>query len=199
MAVSRSLKRNNMTISKKDLRKKYRMIRNEISDDIISAESRTVCCSLCSSDSYRNASAVFTYLSYGSEMRTDELIWAAFCDQKIVAVPKLDGEKMSFYRITPDTKYNQSYYGIAEPLDSHEILPEECSKVLFILPGLCYDRHGGRIGYGGGYYDRYLSDHLACKQIEIVSLALSCQFYPGVIPMEAHDIRPDRIIYPKTI
>ena len=188
-----------MTISKKDLRKKYRMIRNEVSDDIRTAESRTVCRSLCSTDSYRNADAVFVYLSYGSEFCTEELIKSAFCDQKIVAVPKTDGDTMIFCGITPDTKYSQNHYGIAEPLGTKEILPEECSKVLLILPGLCYDCNGGRIGYGGGYYDRYVFEHRECKQIEIVSLALSCQFYPGEIPMEAHDIRPDKIIYPKNI
>jgi len=185
-----------MPITKQELRKQYRVIRNSLSDVVRHSESMTVCEQLTKNRLYLEADAVFSYLSYNSEFETDRLIQRAFADGKTVAVPVIKGKDMFFCRIYPDTEYQLNGYGISEPAEKEILEPEKFSSVLLILPGLCFDKNGGRIGYGGGYYDRYIAKHRKKSNIQTVSLALSCQFYDGRIPMEEHDIRPDFIYYP---
>jgi len=185
-----------MPITKQELRKQYRVIRNNLSDVVRHSESVTVCEQLTKNRLYLEADAVFCYLSYDSEFETDRVIQKAFADGKTVAVPVIKGKDMLFCRIYPDTEYRLNGYGIFEPAEEELVEPEKFSSVLLILPGLCFDKNGGRIGYGGGYYDRYIAKHGKTSNFQTVSLALSCQFYDGVIPMEEHDIRPDLIYYP---
>lgn len=184
-----------MGITKQELRKQYRAIRNTFPVDARQRESRQVCEQLTDMQLYREVDAVLCYLSYGSEFETDSLIHKALDDGKTVAVPVIKGTDMIFCRIDSDTEYRQNGYGISEPVSEELVQPELFSSVLMILPGLCYDSEGGRIGYGGGYYDRYLAAHRTGTKLHVVSLALSCQYYDGSIPMEKHDVRPDMIIY----
>lgn len=183
-------------ITKKELRKQYREIRNSLSAIVRHNESKIVCQRLLMSSWYHDADAVFCYLSYGSEFETDRLIQQALTEDKIVAVPIIKECEMVFCRIYPDTEYRQNGYGIPEPIEEALVEPELFSSVLMILPGLCYDKNGGRIGYGGGYYDRYIAKHGSTAKFQTVSLALSCQYFDGCIPMEEHDVRPDEILYP---
>jgi len=185
--------------TKQELRKQYRVIRNALSDEVRRRESRNVCEQLTESCRYREADAVFCYVSYGSELETDLLIQKALSDGKNVAVPVIKGNEMIFSRISVDTEYRLNRYGIPEPVEEELAEPEKYTSVLMVLPGLCYDSYGGRIGYGGGYYDRYIAKHGNNPKLLTVSLALSCQFFDGCIPMEEHDIRPDEIIYPSSI
>lgn len=186
-------------ITKRELRKQYREIRNRLSDKERKSESRMVCGMLIENAMYRTSGAVFCYLSYGSELETDSLIQRALSDSKVVAVPVIKGNEMVFCRIYSDTEYRLNGYGISEPVVEEIMEPETLASVLMILPGLCYDNFKGRIGYGGGYYDRYLAKHRSNARFQTVSLALSCQFFDGCIPMEEHDIRPDEIIYPTSV
>ena len=187
-----------MPVTKRELRKKYREIRNGLSDVTRHSESKIVCERLTESCLYQETDAVFCYLSYGSELETDSLIQKALADGKTVAVPVIKKTEMIFCRIYPDTEYRLNGYGISEPAEEELVESENFSSVLLILPGLCYDKDSGRIGYGGGYYDRYIAKHGRRSNFQTVSLALSCQFYDGKIPMEEHDIRPDAIFYPVT-
>ena len=186
-------------LTKPELRKQYREIRNRISEAVRNSESKRVCECILESRWYRDTDAVFCYLSYSTELETDHFICKALADGKIVAVPVIKENEMVFCRIYPDTEYRMNGYGISEPIKEDYVEPETFSLVLMILPGLCYDKYGGRIGYGGGYYDRYLAKHKDNAIFQTVSLALSCQYYDGRLPMEEHDIRPDAIIYPSSV
>lgn len=185
-----------MELSKKELRKQYRHIRNAISEAKRSEESRILCEKLLETEEYKNAGAVFCYLSYGSEFETSYLIAVALSENKVVAVPKIVGDDMIFCRIFSDTEYLPNQFGIMEPVSSEEILPQAFASVLLILPGLCFDNRNGRVGYGGGYYDRYVAKHKADSKLSVAAPALSCQFYNGSIPMDKHDVRPDLVIFP---
>lgn len=183
-------------ITKQELRKQYRAIRNGVSANVRSRESKAVCRQMTENAIYGAADAVFCYLSYGSELETDSLVQRAWSDGKLVAVPVIKGREMNFCRIYPETEYRLNEYGILEPVTEEDVNQDSLSSVLMILPGLCYDKFKGRIGYGGGYYDRYLAKHGNSARFQTVSLALSCQYFDGCIPMEEHDIRPDEIIFP---
>lgn len=187
-----------MKQSKKELRQFYRKLRSELSKEQRVYESAVACERVISMEVYQNADVVLTYLSYGSELQTETLIKQAWKDKKLLAAPRISGDEMRFLQISPDTRYEKNSYGIPEPVSGTEIIPERYRKVLLILPGLCYDDRNGRIGYGGGFYDRYVAAHRIGANMKIAALALSCQYYEGEIPMETHDIRPDIVVFPET-
>ncbi len=188
-----------MRHSKEELRRLYRQLRSELSPEQRRQESVTACEHVISMEFYQSADAILTYLSYGSELQTESLVKQALMDKKIVAAPRIYGKEMVFLQISPDAIYEKNRYGILEPVSGAEILPEAYGKSLLILPGLCYDCRNGRIGYGGGFYDRYVAAHRESSNMKIVAPALSCQYYHGEIPMEPHDIRPDFVAFPRGV
>mgnify|MGYP002530928218 CR=1 FL=1 len=98
-------------------------------------------------------------------MDTRELIRGLLAEQKQgrrihVAVPRVAGREMDFYEIHDMTDLQPGYQGILEPA---EYCPKvEATEGMMLLPGLAFDREGHRVGYGGGYYDRYLTAYPDC-------------------------------------
>ena len=115
------------------------------------------------------------------------LIKEAWKAGKEVAVPKVVGKDMVFYKLTDFARLEPGYFGIPEPV-SGEIV--NWSKALMIMPGVAFDRANHRVGYGGGFYDRYLEKH---PQLERVAIAFSFQMLPEV-PTEPTDICPQIIV-----
>lgn len=90
------------------------------------------------------------------EIPTSLLIQIAFQQQKTVVVPKVKTKtSMEFMIVTAETVYEKSAFGILEPVTGAVVLPEEID--FFVVPGLVFSADGQRIGFGGGYYDRYLA------------------------------------------
>ena len=96
-------------------------------------------------------------------------------------------EESVFYKLTDFARLEPGYFGIPEPV-SGEIV--NWSKALMIMPGVAFDRANHRVGYGGGFYDRYLEKH---PQLERVAIAFSFQMLPEV-PTEPTDICPQIIV-----
>lgn len=160
---------------------------------------------------YREADAVLAYANYRSEVDTAGLIKQALADGKIVFAPRVSGSEMEFWRITSEQDLRAGYRGIPEPaltVSFPEWLMDEgrgerTIKVMMWMPGVAFDRKKRRIGYGGGFYDRYL-DHLeewkAKKQearnifgLTTAALAYACQIVEEV-PLEEHDRKPDLVV-----
>lgn len=147
---------------------------------------------------YQEADAILTYISFRSEVDTFPLLERAFADGKAVFAPKVLGKEMAFYRIFSKNDLAVGYQGIPEPIGGQLFEPRRndqiSQRILVCLPGAAFDRSCHRIGYGGGFYDRYLGD-TACSQMRYVTAALSfnCQIFEE-IPWETHDIRPEQII-----
>ncbi|MCX4338151.1 MAG: 5-formyltetrahydrofolate cyclo-ligase [Lachnospiraceae bacterium] len=147
---------------------------------------------------YQEADAILTYISFRSEVDTFPLLERAFADGKAVFAPKVSGKEMAFYRIFSKNDLAVGYQGIPEPIGGQLFEPRRndqiSQRILVCLPGAAFDRSCHRIGYGGGFYDRYLGD-TACSQMRYVTAALSfnCQIFEE-IPWETHDIRPEQII-----
>ena len=127
------------------------------------------------------------YADYNHEVVTEYLIKEAWKAGKEVAVPKVVGKDMVFYKLTDFARLEPGYFGIPEPV-SGEIV--NWSKALMIMPGVAFDRANHRVGYGGGFYDRYLEKH---PQLERVAIAFSFQMLPEV-PTEPTDICPQIIV-----
>lgn len=150
-------------------------------------------------EAYQKARSVLLYAALPEEVPTQKLTERCLADNKITALPKVNGKEMDFFILTPSlpisAQIQKGAFGIAEPLPScRRFVPSENTlPVLAFVPGLAFDRQGFRLGRGGGYYDRYLSafcGRMRNKNITLVGLCRSIQIMPNV-PAEAHDIRMD--------
>ncbi len=141
-------------------------------------------------DCFRKAKTIFLYCSYHSEAETAQLLEAILLQGKQAAVPKVLSGRMQFYQIHSLNDIETGYKGIPEPKGDGEILIPEKDD-LMLIPGIAFDKEGYRMGYGGGFYDRYLAEHLvSCKKIGV---AFSEQIYEQ-IPREWYDVRMDAVI-----
>ena len=152
-----------------------------------------------SQQAYTWAEYLLCYVNYNDETDTHRLIRKAIQDGKNVYVPKVidpaDGE-MEFYHIGSLVETEKGYHGIPEPVmtskNSFETVYSkmnwsERGRVLIIVPGVAFDYKLGRLGYGRGFYDRYLSAHPDAVSIGI---CYDCQLMKDVeIPVNEHDVR----------
>ena len=107
------------------------------------------------SEAYRNAKSIYGYLPYNQEVRTVPILEQAIKDGKRVAVPKVYGDEMKFIYLDDLSKVEKGYSGIPEPVEDGPVADDATALVL--MPGLAFDPQGHRIGYGGGFYDKFLS------------------------------------------
>lgn len=153
------------------------------------------------SKAFQTAETVFVYASYKSEVDTKNLIQEAFKAGKRVAVPKVNGKEMDFFEICSWEELFPGYQGILEPQvqKKEPVVPKK--NDLFLLPGVVFDRRGGRIGYGGGFYDRYLSkiEQEYGSMPHLMALAFPCQMFYGTLPTQEHDKKMDCILTGKSV
>lgn len=148
---------------------------------------------------YQEANALLAYVSFRSEADTIPLISRALAENKAVFVPKVIGRDMEFFRILSIDDLRKGYQGILEPTGdlSYGDYSSQLNSIqtLVCLPGAAFDRKRHRIGYGGGFYDRYLSKMMerTTETVTTAALAFDCQIFDE-IPWEAHDIRPACIV-----
>ncbi|MGT2755960.1 5-formyltetrahydrofolate cyclo-ligase [Streptococcus ovuberis] len=134
---------------------------------------------LMASSSYQKSTTVALYLSLAFEVNTASLIKAARADGKQILVPKtLKGGQMVFVPYQAG-HLERSSFGVLEPTNQEVVLKEAID--LIVVPGLIWNHQGYRIGFGGGFYDRYLANY----QGETVSLCYDFQ-YQEFVP-EHHD------------
>ncbi|WP_273398664.1 5-formyltetrahydrofolate cyclo-ligase [Traorella massiliensis] len=177
---------------KQKLRKKYKQIRKGIPDKAM--KSLQIANKLKNHFNYQQSNHIAFYSSFGSEADTHEMILRALADHKHVYLPKVvNKQEMDFYEIqTLDDMIDQNAFGIKEPKES-------CIKVkaedieLMILPGLCFDLKGNRLGYGGGYYDRYLQG----KMIYKIGICFDEQILNEELETDEYDIQMDEVITDK--
>lgn len=171
-------------------------MRGKLSENYRMQADDKICRSLESFEGYRRAKCILSYVSYKSEVDTKKILEMAWKDGKTVAVPKVLEKNgiMEFYEIQSLQELEMGYQGIEEPdiTDKCPIEPEAMQgNILMIMPGAAFDRECNRIGYGGGFYDRYLSKHP--KTIETIAICYEIQVVDH-IPAEILDVKPDRII-----
>ena len=146
-----------MITAKKELRRKMKQKRDEISHEEKAELDRKIQANLFDSDLYRNAELLLTFISVDSEPDTREILRRAWADGKRTAVPKcLPEHRMAFYIIESFDDCCKGKYGIPEPMPHCREASLTEKDILCLVPGLAFDRKGARLGYGGGYYDRFL-------------------------------------------
>ncbi|MDR2101477.1 MAG: 5-formyltetrahydrofolate cyclo-ligase [Treponema sp.] len=138
--------------------------------------------------------SVLLFLSTNSEIDTQPLLENAFSGQKKIFVPKIEDNRICFYRIfSPGGPWRQGPFSIREPAGDTETLKPEDGPLLVIVPGLAFDQGGNRLGRGGGYYDRFFSE-LDKKNIpySTIGLCTESQIVPR-IPREGWDKSMDAL------
>ena len=180
----------------KEEKKKLRNIildRNCIDNYIKEGMDRELFNNLINLDLFKKAKSIFIYLSFGSEIDTRPMNRHSFQKWgREVYIPKVykSNKDMKAIRLNSYDNLEENSMGILEPKDDSSFIAKE-NIDLIIVPGAVFDIHGNRIGYGGGYYDRFLAD-IKDKRNKVV-LAYDLQVV-DFIEVEEHDIKMDYII-----
>lgn len=145
---------------KSELRKQYRSLRDSIPEDEKNVLDEKIIRKITQLWSYREEEILLTYVSIGSEVDTKNLIQYALNDGKKVAVPRCGEETrdMDFYIIKSLDDLEIGSFGVLEPITDRCEKLEDLSKGVCIVPALTFDKSGYRLGYGKGYYDKFLSN-----------------------------------------
>ncbi len=179
-------------MTKSEIRKSVLKLRDGLSIDDINAKSRMILENVTNSNAYSEAENIMIYASMRSEVVTDEIILDALSLGKKVFCPKVtDKDKgiMEFVRIFSLEDLIEGYFKIREPniSDQSEVFSGQTGgNTLMIMPGVAFDKDRNRIGYSGGFYDRYLEKH---PDIKTCALLFDCQIVTK-ISAEDHDKKP---------
>lgn len=171
-------------MTKEQLRRRMLGLRRALPPDEVKRRSEAVLSHLLSHPIYRNSRTVHTYVSLEDEVDTWPLISGALEDGKRVVVPVVSDDDMLHCEVGPTSEFVRGRFGLWEPKRRREVEVEELDLV--VVPGVAFDRRGYRLGFGRGYYDRFLSRASAPK----VGLAFDFQVVPR-IPDDPHDQRVD--------
>lgn len=174
---------------KMQLRSHIRQLKRSMTPEEIAHRSDKLCHMVLTSDVYRNARTIYGYLPFNQEVRTLPLLQQALSDGKQLALPKCFGREMRFIQMTDLSRIRISSFGAPEPLEDFPIAEDPAALVL--VPGLAFDASGHRMGYGGGFYDRFLSKEPTHPTI---ALCFDFQILPH-LETEPHDISVDTIFW----
>lgn len=174
-------------MNKNDLRKKYKLIRSNISNK--ENKNKIIFDNIIKNEQIKKCKVIMTYISFNDEVDTLNLI-NYFLDKKIIAVPKVNKDYMDFYIINSLKDLKKGTFGILEPTSNNKL--NNFDNSVCIIPGICFDKKGNRIGYGKGYYDKYLKD----KNIYKIGLCFK-ECLVNKIDSDTHDIKIDEIISSK--
>ncbi len=195
-------KRDDLRSVKKTLRREILAKRDALSIQQQEAAKKEITKKILEHSWCREAERVLAFASYGSELCTDQILAETLWTGKMLFLPKIVGDEMIFYRVKDLCELQVGYKGIREPREGNEPFgygrTEGTSdaineKILMLMPGVAFDMERGRMGYGKGFYDRFLADKplLASRTIGI---AHACQLVEKV-PCGETDIRPAQVIF----
>lgn len=187
---------------KQEIRKQALQVRNALSKEQRKQQSAEIVEQIRLSELYRKSQIVLSYAAFRSEVETEALNQQILEDGKQLYLPKTDGKakKMSFFHVTDLAELTYGYQGILEPQETEEPAwrPEkdyyDKADVLVLMPGVAFDEAGNRMGYGGGYYDRFLARY-GDKMVSVL-LAYEEQKLQQ-LPTDIYDIRPEYIVTQK--
>ena len=186
------------TFGKNDEKNVIRKRMKQLREDMTRAErfekSMRIFEQLITVPEFKRADRIYTYVSMDNEIDTIMLIDYSLSLEKRVFVPRVSGRDMEFYEISDISELNPGYMGIYEP-DINGKEPDYSRTGFMCMPGLAFDKSYNRIGYGGGFYDRYLSVE---NKLYKAALAYEAQLLES-IPAQDGDVRPDMIVTEESI
>ncbi len=187
---------NNIDEQKNELRKRYKDLRQTFSESEKAQLDRKITERFFEIESYKNADTIFAFVSKDIEVSTREIILNALACEKKVAVPLCDTKttSMNFYYINSFSDLRKKHFGILEP-NAEKCIPAGVNDAqLIIVPGLVFDKNGYRIGFGKGYYDRFISNYNGVK----IGVCYS-ECIEEEIPYDIYDESVDLVVTDKYI
>lgn len=178
-----------MTVDKKALRQEIRQQKRAMTEEQIVSASERLGKLLVESPLYQQAKTIYGYLPYNQEVRTTPMLQRALSEGKRIAVPKIFGDEMKFIYLDDLSKVEKGYSGIPEPIEDGPVAEDKTALVL--MPGLAFDKQGHRVGYGGGFYDKFLA---AEPEHPTLALCYAFQLLPE-LETEEYDIPVDCILW----
>lgn len=179
-------------MNKKELRKHIISRRDEISVEDRKYKDKLIFNKTIELKEFINAKSIFIFVSFGSEVDTHEIIKHALTLGKKISIPLVNKESktMEAREISSLEDMKEGYYGILEPSENALVMnPGEID--LIIMPGVAFDLKGGRIGYGAGFYDKFLVK--VPSATPKIALAYDMQRVEEV-PMDTYDVKIDGVI-----
>ncbi len=176
-------------MDKAALRRKIREQKRAMTEEEITQRSERLGELFAASSAYRNAKTIYGYLPYNQEVRTVPMLERALREGKQVAVPKVYGDTMKFILLEDLSQVEKGYAGIPEPVADGPVANDLTALVL--MPGLAFDKAGHRIGYGGGFYDKFLASEPGHPT---VALCYSFQMMEA-LETEEYDIPVDCVLW----
>lgn len=173
--------------TKQEIRQQMRKIRCNIEAVEWRAATEIITKKVIESDSFREATDLYCYMNFDSEVETLAILEEAWRLGKDVWLPKVSRDHMDFYLVRSVSELKKSKFGILEPTGDSEKASGDDG--LMVVPGIAFDKEHYRIGYGKGYYDRYLAAH---PDLFKIGIAFDVQIMEKV-PSEEHDYKMDLI------
>lgn len=176
-------------MDKKELRRQIRELKRAMTNEQIDAASARLGELFLNCPQYKQAKTIYGYLPYNQEVRTVPMLEQAMKDGKRVAVPKCYGDEMRFIYMDDLSKVEKGYANIPEPIADDPVADDKTALVL--MPGMAFTKDGKRMGYGGGFYDKFLAsepDH------PTVALCYDFQMVED-LPTEDYDIPVDCVLW----
>ena len=134
-----------------------------------------------------NSQDILVYISKELEVDTINLINELIKLKKNLYAPRIEGDIIKFYKFNDLNELKRNKFKILEPISNKEIKNYKNSCI--IVPGLLFDKNNNRLGYGGGYYDKFLSNKIIYK----IGICYSC-FLVDKLIVDSHDIKMDEVI-----
>ena len=175
-------------MNKKELRTIIRAQKRAMTEEMIREKSEALARQFYETEQYRSARSIYGYLPYNQEVRTVAMLEQALRDGKRVAVPKCYDDEMRFIWMEDLSRVEKGYAGIPEPIADAPVADDETALVL--MPGLAFDKEGHRIGYGGGFYDKFL----AKEAHPTLALCYDFQVFES-LETEEFDIPVDKVLW----
>ena len=184
---------------KKELRKHCAALRDGLEEEVKRAADQRILRLLCSLSSYRFAPAVLLYAPIKSEIDVTPLMEAVLSSGKILALPLCEKEPgiMTFRQITDVKELQKGQFGVKEPPQDAPLLPHRLLKdksALLVVPALAFDKKGYRLGYGKGYYDKFMNVFRGST----IGVAYTSQILPS-LPRGRFDKHCDALVTEKGI
>ena len=184
---------NDINIIKRAMRGKYLKLRDDMPEDVRGKKSAAIAGHLYETPAYKSCREVFIFHNAGSEVDTRGVINRAIRDGKTVALPvvvKIPEKNMLFIQYAPGDMLIKNKFGIYEPEPDADKVMKSGDKTLIVAPGAVFSKDGRRVGYGGGYYDKYLSENI---YLMCAGICFDLQIDEDV-PEDEGDMRTDFVI-----
>ena len=175
---------------KKQIRKDLIRRRQSLSKDDTCRKSISITKKLLTIPEFCSADRILSYCDYKNEVITDFISDYAWKNKVSISFPRVEDDLMEFYEVKGKEDLVLGKWNIREPGKTCPYVVSTDEKVVMIVPCTGADAHGNRIGYGGGYYDRYFEKHpqflkiLVCYEMQMLDQ----------VPVEEHDLKVDYIV-----